>query len=237
MSNRISRVKDFVDHNAVKNNIANITNNDIRQTEFLFDYALLDIENEEKDKLRKHEKSLLFHKKQINKATADMGRALAEAREVFIKSHSESFVDWYEQLGFSKDQVSVAMNRYQLTVEYPNAKDNIINLSDIAIKELVNKKTPLSIKEKVIEGKIITGQQIREERKNNSIAVEKFEEVEEAELVHKRNSIEETQTVLRKLKIKISEIDSYILGHNGIDNESFIKLEKLLNEISGIELK
>lgn len=252
MSNRISKVKDFVDHNAVKNNISNITNNDIRQTEFLFDYSLLIIENEEKDKLRKHEKSLLFHRKQINKATADMGRVLTEAREVFIKSHSESFVEWYEQLGFSKDQVSVAMNRYQLTVEYPNAKDNIINLSDIAIKELVNKKTPLFIKEKVIEGKIVTGQQIREERKNNSIAiekfskvesknnsiaVEKFEEVEEAELVHERNSIEETQTVLRKLKIKISEIDSYILGHNGIDNESFIKLEKLLNEISEIELK
>ena len=47
MSNRISKVKDFVDHNAVKDNIANITNNDIRQTEFLFDYALLDIENTE----------------------------------------------------------------------------------------------------------------------------------------------------------------------------------------------
>lgn len=252
MPNRISRVKDFVDHNAVKNNIANITNNDIRQTEFLFDYSLLTIENEEKEKLKKYEKNLLFHRKQINKATVDLGKAFVEAREVFIKSHSESFVKWYEKLGFNKDQVGIAMNRFQMTIEYPNAKEVIINLSDVAIKEVTSRKTPLYIKEKVIAGEIVTGQQIKEERKNNSralekfskeesknnsIAVEKFEEVEEAELVHERNSIEETQMVLRKLKIKISDIDSYILGHNGIDNESFIKLEKLLNEISEIELK
>lgn len=238
MSNRISKVKDFVDHNAVKNNIANITNNDIRQTEFLFDYSLLTIENEEKEKLKKYEKNLLFHRKQINKATVDLGKAFVEAREVFIKSHSESFVKWYEKLGFNKDQVGIAMNRFQMTIEYPNAKEVIINLSDVAIKEVTSRKTPLYIKEKVIAGEIVTGQQIKEERKNNSRALEKFSDnMQEAELVHERNTIDETQTVLRKLKIKISEIDSYILGHNGIDNESFIKLEKLLNEISGIELK
>lgn len=222
MSNRISKVKDFVDHNAVKNNIANITNNDIRQTEFLFDYSLLTIENEEKDKLKKHEKNLLFHRKQINKATVDMGKALTEAREVFIKSHSESFVEWYEKLGFSKDQVSVAMNRYQLTIEYPNSRENIINLSDIAIKEVVNKKTPISIKEKVLSGQIVTGQQIREERKNNSIAIEKFYEekkeiIQEAEIVSEKLPYEKFEEVIRQIEKKLSDIEISSLAGNTED--------------------
>ena len=231
MSNRISKVKDFVDHNAVKNNIANITNNDIRQTEFLFDYSLLTIENEEKDKLKKHEKNLLFHRKQINKATVDMGKALTEAREVFIKSHSESFVEWYEKLGFSKDQVSVAMNRYQLTIEYPNSRENIINLSDIAIKEVVNKKTPISIKEKVLSGQIVTGQQIREERKNNSIAIEKFSEekkeiIQEAEIVSEKLPYEKFEEVIRKIEKKLSDIE--ISSLDGNTEDIYNKLKNVL---------
>ncbi len=251
MTNRISKVKDFVDHNAVKNNISNITNNDIRQTEFLFDYSLLTIENEDKDKLRKHEKSLLFHRKQINKATADMGRVLTEARDVFIKSHSESFVEWYERLGFSKDQVSVAMNRYQLTVEYPDLRDNIINLSDIAIKEVVNKKTPNSIKEKVLAGQITTGQQIRAERKNssiavekfskvesknNSIAIEKFEEVEEAEIIESdENKVSLSNFILGKQSILISLEEAFKNVKNGANTpenlEIFLKVQELLEKI------
>lgn len=231
MSNRISKVKDFVDHNAVKNNIANITNNDIRQTEFLFDYSLLTIENEEKDKLKKHEKNLLFHRKQINKATVDMGKALTEAREVFIKSHSESFVEWYEKLGFSKDQVSVAMNRYQLTIEYPNSRENIINLSDIAIKEVVNKKTPISIKEKVLSGQIVTGQQIREERKNNSIAIEKFSEekkeiIQEAEIVSEKLPYEKFEEVIRQIEKKLSDIE--ISSLEGNTEDIYNKLKNVL---------
>lgn len=239
-SNRIAGVKNFVDHTAVKNNIANITNNDIRQIDFLFDYNLLDIDNLEKEKLKKHEKNLLFHRKQINKATVDMGRAFTEAREVFIKSHSESFVNWYEQLGFNKDQVSVAMNRYQLTVEYPNAKDNIINLSDVAIKEVTNKKTPDYIKEKVISGEIVTGQQIKKERennsralekfpqeeKNNSKALEKFPEIEEAEIVPKTISYEKIEKVIRDLEKRITDIEVNSLEGNSED--IYEKLKKAL---------
>lgn len=251
MSNRIAKVKDFVNHDAVKDNITNITNNDIRQTEFLFDYSLLTIENEEKDKLKKHEKNLLFHRKQINKATSDMGKTLTEAREVFIKSHSESFVEWYEKLGFSKDQVSVAMNRYQLTIEYPNARENIINLSDIAIKEVVNKKTPPSIKEKVLAGQIITGQQIREERKNssiavekfskaeaknNSIAVEKFEEVEEAEIIEKR-TLEGVNRHIRKIKTRINEIDLIAVEKDGLLESEIKELADIVERLNKIGVK
>ena len=230
MTNRISKVKDFVDHNAVKDNIANITNNDIRQTEFLFDYALLDIENVEKEKLKKYEKNLLFHKKQINKATADMGRAFIEAREVFITSHSESFVEWYEKLGFNKDQVSVAMNRYRMTIEYPNAKDVIINLSDVVIKEVSNKKTPDYIKEKVISGEIVTGQQIKEERKNNSKALEKFSEekeiIQEAEIVSEKLPYEKFEEVIRKIEKKLSDIE--ISSLEGNTEEVYKKLKNVL---------
>lgn len=88
-------------------------------------------------------KNLLFHRKQINKATVDLGKAFVEAREVFIKSHSESFVKWYEKLGFNKDQVGIAMNRFQMTIEYPNAKEVIINLSDVAIKEVTSRKNTI----------------------------------------------------------------------------------------------
>jgi hypothetical protein len=42
-------------------------------------------------------------------------------------SYSESFIEWYEQLGFNKDQVSIFTKRYQMSIEFPGQKERIIN--------------------------------------------------------------------------------------------------------------
>lgn len=232
MTNRISKVKDFVDHNAVKNNISNITNNDIRQTEFLFDYSLLTIENEDKDKLRKHEKSLLFHRKQINKATADMGRVLTEARDVFIKSHSESFVGWYEKLGFNKDQVSIAMNRYRIALEYPGEKEKVIDFSDRMIIQLSKKDTPKEVLEKALKGELKTSKDIVNEIKNNSSTLEKFSEIEEAEIIEKVSLDKfdsKEKIMLSSLNVVFEKIRT---GSNTLENLK--KLEKIQEILDGI---
>ena len=145
-------------------------------------------------------------------------------------------MDWYESLGLNKDQVSIFIGRFELSIEYPNNREKIVSLSDVAIKEVLNKKTPDELKEKVISGEIVTGKQIKEERKNISRALEKKSLlIEEAQIVKITKPLEDVQNILRKIKIKISEIDSFVLNNDGIDNEEYFKLEKIfkaLNEIN-----
>ena len=68
---------------------------------------------------------------------------------------------WYEALGLNKDQVSIFMGRYQLTIDYPTAKERILMLSDVAVKETLNKKTDTEVLNKVLSGELSTSQQIK----------------------------------------------------------------------------
>ena len=117
-----------------------------------------------------------------------------------------------------------------MTIEYPNAKDVIINLSDVVIKEVSNKKTPDYIKEKVISGEIVTGQQIKEERKNNSKALEKFSEekeiIQEAEIVSEKLPYEKFEEVIRKIEKKLSDIE--ISSLDGNTEDIYNKLKNVL---------
>ncbi len=207
------------------------------EEELHFDYkAITDLDEDDINNLKNYEKALLHEGKKIGQISLEIGKNLLKAREIFIKSHDKSFMDWYESLGLNKDQVSIFIGRFELSIEYPNNREKIVSLSDVAIKEVLNKKTPDELKEKVISGEIVTGKQIKEERKNISRALEKKSLlIEEAQIVKITKPLEDVQNILRKIKIKISEIDSFVLNNDGIDNEEYFKLEKIfkaLNEIN-----
>ena len=214
--------------------MATITNQDIRLSHINFDYSVLGIDDIEKIKLIEIEKEVKFQEKQLGRVAFDIGRALNDAREIFIKSHSESFIEWYESLGFNKSQVSALVNKYKLLVDYPEKEKNIIILTDKQVLEITNKKTPEYIKERIIlQGENISAAEIRRERqKNISIRVEIFpEDIQEAEIiidyeVSVEKEFEEIMEVLSQVEKNIEP--------NKNNLETLIKIKGMLRGLNKI---
>ena len=201
-----------------------IINNDIRNSEINFNYLSLNLESNDLEELQEHEKALLMQGKSLNRISIKVGEHLHKAREIFIKNHNESFMEWYEALGLKKDQVSIFMNRFTLTLEHPEAKDRIISLSDRVIKESINKKNPEKLLEKIFSGEVTTAEEIRNIRKNNSAGAEIFSETEDGS-VSPEKTFENIAKALTNLRNKI----------NGYATNEEIKklkrIEKLINEV------
>ncbi len=207
--------------------ISVMTNKSIQVT---FDYSKLqNLDEEEKVKLMEIEKELIFEGKKLGTIAIEIGKKLLEAREVFIKSHNESFIEWYEQLGFNKDQVSVFINRYQMSIEFPAQKEKIINFSDRMIIQLNKKNTSKEIIEKALSGEINTPKEVIEIRKNISSMLEIIpEEIEEAEIIEDYEKL---------MKIEFEEIMNFLSNVEGksIRNkknlDALIKIKKILIEM------
>ena len=207
-----------------------IINNDIRESDISFNYSSLNLDSNDLEELQEHEKALLMQGKSLNRISIKIGEHLHKAREIFIKSHSESFMEWYEALGLKKDQVSIFMNRFKLTLEYPEAKDRIISLSDRVIKESTNKKNPENLLERIVRGEISTAEEIRNIRKNNSAPAEIFQnDIEEAEIV---------ENYEEKIKVQFEVImNSLSRAENacGFTEKNFEKLLKVQGILDSLE--
>ena len=193
-----------------------------------FDYSKLhNVNEEEKNKLMEIEKELIFEGKKLGTIAIEIGKKLLEAREVFIKSHNESFIEWYEQLGFNKDQVSIFIKRYQMSVEFPTQKEQIINFADRMIIQLNKKNTTKEIIEKVLNGEIKTPKEIIENRKNISSMLEIFpDEIEEAEVIEDYNAL-----MVKELE-EIMEVLSKIEKNSSRSKDNLnvlIRIKKILN--------
>lgn len=207
------------DRASVERAMNSILNNDIRESVINFDYEKLSLPVEDLEELQEHEKALLMQGKTLNKVSVKIGEHLSKARDIFIKSHSESFMEWYEALGLKKDQVSIFMNRFKLTIEYPQAKEKIIALNDRIIKEAINKKNPDNLLERIVSGEITTAEEIRNIRKNISASAEKFsEDIEEAEIV---------ENFKLKIGIQKTVIIDKVKAISKEDRETFEKLLKI----------
>ncbi len=201
-----------------------------------FDYSTLSgLEESDIKSLKNCEQALLFEGKKLGTVALEIGKNLIKAREIFIKSHADSFVSWYEALGLSKDQVTVFTSRYKLSVEYPEQKEKILSLSDRVIRETINKKNPENIMERVLSGELKTALDIKKERENNSIMIEKFsdtEEIQEAEIVGKMNLgkfIIGKQSIISSLDEAFKKIKN---GANTAENmEKLLKVKEILDSI------
>lgn len=212
----------------VNETMATITNQDIRLSHINFDYSTLAIDDIERNKLIEIEKEVKFQEKQFGRVAFDIGRALNDAREIFIRSHSESFMEWYEALGLSKDQVSNFINRYKLAIDYPERKEIILSLTDKTIKETMNKKNPKGLLEKVLTGQISSAAQIKRERENISNQFEKIhEDIEEAELVEENYEL--------KIGIQKTVIVDKVKAISKKDKETFEKLLKIQEILKTLE--
>lgn len=211
-----------------------LVHHEIKNSELRFDYSKLKINDEYREELIGIERELKHHQDRFIDLSIDMGRALSNAREIFIKSHSESFIEWYESLGFNKSQVSALVNKYKLLVDYPEKEKNIIILTDKQVLEITNKKTPEYIKERIIlQGENISAAEIRRERqKNISIRVEIFpEDIQEAEIiidyeVSVEKEFEEIMEVLSQVEKNIEP--------NKNNLETLIKIKGMLKGLNRI---
>ena len=213
------------------NAMENLITLDINEVKINFDYsALTEVEETDLVLLKRYEKTLLHQGKQIGNISLEIGKALSKAREIFIKSHSESFVDWYSSIGLNKDQVSIAIGRYQLTIEHPSSKERILELSDVAVKEVLNKKTPEELLKKVLDGEITSGKEIKKERENISRALEIFsqkEVIEEAEIIE--------ENYKNRIGIQKNVIVDKVKAITKTDKETFEKLLKIQEILKSME--
>lgn len=133
--------------------------------ELYFDYNRLVIDTDDKNSLITYEKELLYQRKRIGEIALTLGETLEKAREIFAKNNlEETFTEWYTTLGYNKDQVYLLRGRYRLYLENPSYKDRVQSLSDVEVKEVINKATPPALVFKVLDGEVRTGKGIKEAR-------------------------------------------------------------------------
>ena len=172
----------------------------VNSVESKFDYDSLNITVEDKNNLKTYEREVLYQKGRMIESALITGEYLEKARELFNRYGEEnsSYMEWYQALGFSKDQVYLLRGRYRLSLEHPTHKTVIADLSGKEVKELINKKVEKDQVERVLSSGIRTAPEIK---KAISAAAEVEDEVMDAEIVESEKD---------KLIKKLSEIDSKI---------------------------
>lgn len=179
------------------------TVNEVIQSELLYDYNKLAFDENDKNSLISFEKELLLQKRRIGEVALIMGDTLEKARNLFSRydnGDESSYIDWYSSLGFNKDQVYLLRGRYRLTLEYPSYKNNILALSDVEVKEVINKQTPKYLVNKVLQGEIRTAKKIKEERATSRVL----------EIGKDDDGIEEAKIILDKDEERLKEIENEI---------------------------
>lgn len=166
----------------------------------IYDYTSLEIEEIDKGELILLEKDLSFQGKRLGEIAYKIGESLEKAKGIFKKYSAgegdpESFVGWYNTLGLNKDQVYLFRGRYNLCLEHSQHQERILSLSDVAVKETINTKTPLEIRELVFRGELKTGSAIKKARaeiveNQSSRALESSrDDVLEAEIVETEEDV------------------------------------------------
>lgn len=232
--NRLNKV--IKNKDSMTDKVGFLLSSDIRNAKINFDYDSLDgLESKDKMELSKCEKSLLFQGKQMGTVAYEIGKALHKAKDILKRSNDDSFMKWYGALGLNKDQVSIFMGKYQLTLDYPNSRERILGSSDVAVKEILNKNTSAEVVEQFLKGEISTGQQIKNARKNISRALE-IEDMEEAEIVENTDRIDfiVAMKIIDNLEKKINKIKRNINKNKGMEVKSYEKIERVLEILKGI---
>lgn len=184
------------------------TISEVIQSELLYDYNKLAFNENDKNSLITFEKELLLQKRRIGEVALIMGDTLEKARNLFSRydnGDESSYIDWYSSLGFNKDQVYLLRGRYRLTLEYPTYKNNILALSDVEVKEVINKQTPKYIVNRVLQGELRTAKKIKEERATSRVLEIGDDGIEEAKIILDKDQerLKEIENEIFKLETKL----------------------------------
>lgn len=175
-----------------------------------YDYNKLEnFSDDDKNQLIIFEKSIITKKENISSLALQIGQNLEEARKLFDRysENPSSYMEWYQALGFNKDQVSLLRGRYKLSLSYPQYNNLISDFSDREVKALVNKKVNVRILENILSSGIRTDKEIRK-------AISSMLEIEDAEIVDEEKSekdklvsrLSEVEAKIRKLEEELKEL-------------------------------
>lgn len=185
----------------------------VNSIESKFDYDSLNISIEDKEDLKNYEREVLYQKGRMIESALITGEYLEKARELFNRYGEEnnSYMEWYQALGFSKDQVYLLRGRYRLSLEHPSHKTIIADLSGKEVKELINKKVEKEQVERVLSSGIRTAPEIK---KAISTAAEIENDVMDAEIIESEKDktlkkLSELDAKINKLEEELRELKTY----------------------------
>lgn len=184
------------------------TTKELVTSQLLFDYSTL--ENFSQDDVRELiniEKEITINKNEIGRLAIETGRMLEEARGLFNRysENPQSYMEWYQALGFNKDQVTLLRGRYNIFLEYPQHQKLLGELSGREVRELINKKVPREAIEKVLSSGVRTAPAIKKAI-SNMLEIEDAEIVEETEKDKMVSRLSEVEAKIRKLEEELREL-------------------------------
>lgn len=125
-----------------------------------FNYSLLD--DETASLLRSKEDRM---REVVGKAYTDLGKELKDAQDELSKRGYGCFYEWFESLGFKKDQVYRWIGRYELIVANCDKRELIEELPLSLTYEISKPSIEPDLKQKVLDGEIESLKELREVKK------------------------------------------------------------------------
>ena len=110
MSNPLERRRNLLEEQNYKSN---------------FNFTEFNIVDKDKSELLVLEEKIKSSQMTFVKSTLEIGNILSQAQDKLKSYGTGSFMKWYENIGFNKDNVSYFLKRYELSIIYPEKKEYI----------------------------------------------------------------------------------------------------------------
>lgn len=132
-----------------------------------FNFKEFNISTEDIENIKVNEKILIKNGIKYSDSEYEICMAIYKVSQTLKKYEAQSFMEWYKQLGLSKDKVSEFLKRADLYMNYPNHKAFISTLSGRNIKMLTHKLLPKKEQQYYIENKVFNLKELKENRIKN----------------------------------------------------------------------
>lgn len=169
-----------------------------------FNFEEFKIADKDKAELINLEEKIKSNQLTFIKSTLEIGNILFQAQERLKNYGTGSFMKWYENLGFNKDNVSYFLKRFELSLVYPEKKEYIAEMPVRLVKELTKKDIEPQLVVEAIKEEVRTTKEFNEIRINYSHSANN----EKVKLVKSSVEVQEVFDLLKnKLENKVSNIE------------------------------
>lgn len=203
-----------------------------------FDFESFEIDEETKKFIELREEKIVNSFKRYTISKFDMCTALYEVK-VKLFEKGDSFMFWYENLGFTKDKVSELLKTHELYLQAPHLKDYISSLSGLAVRMLTNRNVSPQLALELMEKGVKNTSELKEILANNlpqedetislpgsKKTVKAFKSIEKR--IKKSTSSKELEDVRKEvsyMKKMITEMEKQILAREKeYENKNNLKL-------------
>lgn len=198
-----------------------------------FDYS--EINEDDKEELINLEALVINKKHEIVNSVIELGDILYQANNKLANYKNGKFMEWYSNLGLNKDEVSVALKRYSVFLEYPEKKDLIAEMPVRTVKALTKeslKENPIlfeEVLEKTLNNEFKTSKEINDYISSHSANKSSKEETENHIPKHGERKIG-----INRIRSKKADIVNILKNRLNIDeNSQWETAEEIIKIIIG----